>query len=81
MMVKCTNVDGLYDSDPAKNPDAKKYDTVTYDEVIEKNLKVMDQTAIALARDNGLKVAVCHIQDIMQLAEYSEKSFKGTIVS
>jgi uridylate kinase len=51
-------VDGIYDKDPKTNPDAKRYDAVTYDEVLQKNLKVMDASAIALARDNNLPIIV-----------------------
>lgn len=59
VLVKCTNTDGVYDSDPKKNPDAKKYDEVSYDEVLEKDLRVMDGAAIALCRDGGLPIRVC----------------------
>lgn len=51
-------VDGIYDKDPKTNPDAKRYDAVSFDEVLQKNLKVMDASAIALARDNHLPVIV-----------------------
>ncbi|WP_417278345.1 UMP kinase [Celeribacter sp.] len=51
-------VDGVYDKDPKTNPDAKRYDEVSYDEVLRKNLKVMDASAIALARDNSLPLIV-----------------------
>ena len=55
--------DGVYDSDPRKNPDAKRYDSVTYDEVLQKNLKVMDASAIALARDNSLPIIVFSLDE------------------
>lgn len=51
-------VDGIYDKDPRTNDDAKRYETVTFDEVLAKNLKVMDASAIALARDNNLPLIV-----------------------
>ncbi|WP_316013018.1 UMP kinase [Roseobacter sp. HKCCA0434] len=57
-IFKGTQVDGVYDSDPKTNPDAKRYDKVTYDEVLAQNLKVMDASAIALARDNKLPIVV-----------------------
>ena len=57
-ILKSTQVDGVYDSDPKKNANAKRYDEVTYDEVLEKNLKVMDLTAITLAKDNGIEIMV-----------------------
>ena len=51
-------VDGIYDKDPKTNPDAKRYDRVSYDEVLRQNLKVMDASAIALARDNKMPLVV-----------------------
>ena len=57
-LFKGTQVDGVYDSDPRTNPGAKRYDRVTYYEVLQKNLKVMDASAIALARDNDLPIIV-----------------------
>lgn len=57
-IFKATQVDGVYDDDPRKNPNAQKYKTVSYDEVINKNLKVMDLSAIALAKDNNIPVIV-----------------------
>lgn len=62
-MVKATKVDGVYDSDPAKNPDAKRYETLTYDQVLEEELKVMDLTAITLAKDNGFPLVVFNLND------------------
>ncbi|KMY65778.1 uridylate kinase [Desulfocarbo indianensis] len=58
MLLKATRVDGIYDSDPAKNADAVKLDNVTYDEVLVRHLKVMDSTAISLAGDNKMPVLV-----------------------
>ena len=58
VLFKATNVDGVYDSDPRKNQNAKKYDAVTYDEVLEKNLRVMDSTAIAQCRDNKMPMVI-----------------------
>ncbi len=57
-IFKGTQVDGVYDSDPKTNPDAVRYDQVTYDEVLTKHLKVMDASAVALARDNNLPIVV-----------------------
>lgn len=57
LMAK-SGVDGVYDSDPKINPKAKKYDTVSFEEAIQKNLRVMDQTAIALCRENALPIVV-----------------------
>lgn len=51
-------VDGVYDSDPKQNPDARRYDTLSFDEAITKNLRVMDQTALALCRENDVPIIV-----------------------
>lgn len=58
VVIKATKVDGIYDKDPVKYPDAKKYETVTYNEVLAKDLKVMDATAISLCRENRLPIIV-----------------------
>ncbi len=58
VILKATKVDGVYDSDPMKSPDAKRFSELTYREVIEKNLKVMDLTAITLCMDNQLPIIV-----------------------
>ncbi len=58
VILKATKVDGVYDRDPVKNPDAKRFNELTYREVIEKNLKVMDLTAITLCMDNNLPIIV-----------------------
>ena len=62
-IFKGTKVDGVYDKDPVKFPDAKRYDDVTYDEVLQKNLGVMDASAIALARDNNLPIIVFSLDE------------------
>ncbi len=58
LLLKATKVDGVYDSDPQKNPDAKRFDTLGYDEVISRNLNVMDTAAFALARDSNLPLRI-----------------------
>jgi uridylate kinase len=60
-IFKATKVDGVYDKDPAKFPDAVRYDTVTYLETLEKRLGVMDSTAISMARDNNLPIIVFNL--------------------
>lgn len=62
-IFKGTQVDGVYDSDPKINADAVRYDSVSYDEVLTKNLKVMDASAIALARDNDLPIVVFSLHE------------------
>ena len=63
VIFKGTKVDGVYDKDPKKHPDAKRYDHVTYDEVLQKHLGVMDASAIALARDNNLPIIVFSLDE------------------
>ena len=58
VLFKATQVDGVYDSDPKKNPNAKRYDNISYDEVIKKELKVMDMTAVSMARENKLPIII-----------------------
>lgn len=58
VIFKSTQVDGVYDSDPKTNPNAKRFDTISFDEVIEKQLKVMDITAVALAKENNIPIVV-----------------------
>lgn len=62
-IFKGTKVDGVYDKDPAKHDDANRYDKVTYDEVLAQHLGVMDASAIALARDNGLPIIVFSLDE------------------
>jgi len=61
ILIKATKVDGVYDKDPAKYEDAVKLDTITYDEALKDHIKVMDDTAIALAKDNGLPIIVANM--------------------
>ena len=62
-IFKGTQVDGIYDKDPKQHSDAVRYDAVTYDEVLQKRLKVMDASAIALARDNNLPIIVFSVDE------------------
>lgn len=63
VLMKATNIDGVYNDDPRKNPKATKYDTVSFDEVLEKNLRVMDGTAIAQCRDNKMPIIVFRLME------------------
>lgn len=58
VILKATQVDGVYDADPDKDPEAKRYDELDYEEAIRRNLRFMDQSAIALCRENGLPIVV-----------------------
>ena len=62
-IFKGTKVDGVYDKDPAEFPDATRFETITYDEVLQKHLGVMDASAIALARDNNLPIIVFSLDE------------------
>jgi len=63
VILKATKVDGIYDSDPMKNPDAVKFDELTYLEVLQRDLHVMDSTAISLCRDNNLPIVVFNLHE------------------
>ncbi len=63
MLIKATKVDGVYDKDPMKFEDAVKLDTITYDKALEDHIKVMDDTAIALAKDNKLPIVVANMNE------------------
>jgi uridylate kinase len=67
-LLKGTSVDGVYDSDPKKNADAKRFETVSYDRVLADNLKVMDASAVALCRDNNIPIVVFSIRENGNLA-------------
>ena len=62
-IFKGTKVDGVYDSDPHKNPDAKRYDVISFTDVLTKDLRVMDATAISLARENNIPIVVFSLKD------------------
>ena len=68
IMFKATMVDGVYDKDPKKYPDAVKYDTLTFSEVLEKQLAVMDSTAATLCRENKLPILVFDLNDPENIA-------------
>ena len=79
-LFKGTSVDGVYDSDPKKNAQAKRYDTVSYDKVLADNLKVMDASAVALCRDNSIPIVVFSIREKGNLARVLEGQGVQTIV-
>jgi uridylate kinase len=74
-------IDGVYDSDPARNPDAKRYDTITIDDVISKNLQVVDMTASILARDNKMPMRVFALQEENSIVRAAGGEFNGTTVT
>ncbi len=80
VLIKATKVDGVYDSDPVKNPDAKFFQQLTYMETINRRLQVMDSTAISLCMDNNLPILVLNLWDpnALRQALYGEQV--GTLV-
>ncbi|HTM96754.1 MAG TPA: UMP kinase [Croceibacterium sp.] len=81
VLLKGTSVDGVYDADPKKKSDAKRYDTVSYDTVLAKNLKVMDASAVALCRDNKIPIVVFSIREQGNLARVLAGEGVQTIVT
>ena len=80
VIFKATNVDGVYDSDPKKNPDAKKYDTLTHMEVLQKELHVMDATAASLCMDNDIQILVFNLDNPQNIVSAMVGEPIGTIV-
>lgn len=81
VLIKATKVDGVYDSDPVKNPDAVRFDRITYMETINRQLEVMDSTAISLCKDNHLPILVLNLwqPDALRMALHGEPV--GTLVT
>lgn len=80
VMLKGTQVDGVYSADPKIDPNAARYDRLTYDDVLAKGLKVMDAGAIALARDNGIPVIVFSILEPGAIVEIIKGGGRATVV-
>ena len=79
LMAK-NRIDGVYDDDPRSNPDARRYGTLTYQEVLERNLRVMDASAIALCRDNDLPIIVFNVQEDGNIVRAARGEAVGTII-
>tara|TARA_R110002049_G_scaffold93308_12_gene230791 strand:- start:1338 stop:2060 length:723 start_codon:yes stop_codon:yes gene_type:complete len=80
VLLKATKVDGVYDSDPVRNPDAKRFTSVTYDKVIEDKLAVMDATAIVMCRDNSLPLRIFDLGRANAMVEAMSGAEIGTLV-
>lgn len=80
IIFKATNVDGVYDSDPKENPDAKKFDELSHLDVLQKGLHVMDSTAASLCMDNGIKILVFNLNRPENIVEAMSGRNIGTIV-
>lgn len=81
LLVKATKVDGVYDSDPAKNPNARRYETLTFDEAVAQNLGVMDLTAMILCRENGLSLRVTSVDSLENFDALLDGTAKSTLVT
>lgn len=81
LMVKATKVDGIYDSDPMKNPKATRYSELTFDQAIDQRLGVMDISAMVMCQENNLNIAVCDIGEQGALLKLASGQDIGTRVS
>ena len=81
LMLKATKVDGVYSDDPKINPEASLYRNLTFNEAISKNLKVMDTTALTLARDNEMKIKVFNFRKEGALLDIVDGGEEGTIIT
>ena len=81
VLLKATKVNGIYDSDPMKNPDAKRYATLTYDKVLQDRLNVMDATAIVMCRDNRMPLQVFNLNNAGDLPRVVRGDDIGTVVT
>ena len=81
IILKATKVDGIYDKDPHKHEDAKKFDSLTYMECLENRLSVMDSTAFSLCMDNGMPILVFDLQQKHSIRTAVSKQRIGTIVA
>lgn len=80
VMMKGTRVDGIYTADPEKDPTATKFTEITYDEVLQRNLKVMDLTAITMCRENGMPIYVFDMDTVGNLEKVMNGEQIGTLV-
>ena len=81
VVIKATKVDGIYSDDPVANPDAIKYPEITFKEVIDKELKVMDMTAVTLCKENKLPIIVFNINEDENIVNLIDNKHIGTLVS
>lgn len=80
ILMKATRVDGVYSDDPLTNPDAEKFDSLTYEYVLEKRLKIMDSTAIALCMDNDMPIVVFNLKKRGNMIKAVQGEAIGTLV-
>ena len=80
MILLAKNIDGVYDSDPAVNPDARRYGILPIDDVISQNLQAVDMTASILARDNKMPMRVFALQEENSIVKAASGDFNGTTI-
>jgi len=80
-LLKATQVDGVYSADPAKTPNARRYEQLSYDDVLKQDLRIMDGAAIALARDNRIPIIVFSIKEQGGLAAVLQGKGSSTTIS
>ncbi|MBP5560746.1 MAG: UMP kinase [Muribaculaceae bacterium] len=80
VMLKGTRVDGIYTADPEKDPTATRFDRISYDEIVERGLKVMDMTATVMCKENGLPIHVFNMDVVGNLRRVIEGESIGTVV-
>jgi uridylate kinase len=81
VILKGTRVDGIYTEDPEKNPDATKYDEISFKEVFERGIKVMDMTAFTLCNENGVPIIVFNMNEPGNLLRVARGEQVGTVVT
>ncbi len=81
VIFKATMVDGVYDSDPKKNPDAVRFDTITFDEVLARKLQVMDSTAAAMCSENNIPIQVYNLGNHDDMVKAMQGEPVGTLVT
>ena len=81
VMMKATKVDGVYNKDPKNNPDAKRYDVLTFREILDKELGVMDSTSAAMCRDNNMQVLVFSMRDPDNIVRAVQGENIGTVIT
>ena len=81
MILKGTSVDGIYTADPKKDASATKYENISFDDILVKNLRVMDQTAFALCKENNMPIIVFNIKERGNILRILQGEKIGTLVS
>ncbi len=81
VIIKATKVDGVYSADPVKDPSAKLYDKLTFDEVLDADLKIMDRSAIAQCRENEIDIIVCNLMKTGTIKKIVQGVKAGTLIT